>query len=340
MLAEDDVRSAIFTGGVTFEEGKLTAVAGEARYDPGEGTLKLARGDAVEGPRVIDDQLTVIAPTIDVTLETRRIEARGGIKTTLIPRDSASRGAPERSARLPGLLQQDKPANVNADRLLYEGVSGSAVYSGNAALWQGETAIRGDVLEIDQENGDLVATGSARSTLTLDGSLSIGRAHQIRYQNARRQIAYQSSATSAARPSGRSLDADQPSDGPTNRAAPPTSSHAQLTGPQGDLRADRIAVLLAPQNGKAERLEAFTDVRLKLDTRTAMGARLTYHADEERYVLTGSATAPVKVVEACRETVGKTLTFFRSTDRILVDGNEEIRTQTKGGGPCTQSPPR
>ena len=39
------------------------------------------------------------------------------------------------------------------------------------------------------------------------------------------------------------------------------------------------------------------------------------------------------IVDECgRETTGKTLTFFKATDRIVVDGNEQIRTQTKGGG--------
>jgi hypothetical protein len=47
------------------------------------------------------------------------------------------------------------------------------------------------------------------------------------------------------------------------------------------------------------------------------------------------------VLERCNETIGKTLTFFKTADRIIVDGNDEIRTQTKsGGGPCpeTRSP--
>jgi hypothetical protein len=42
----------------------------------------------------------------------------------------------------------------------------------------------------------------------------------------------------------------------------------------------------------------------------------------------------VRIVEECRETQGRTLTFFKSTDRIVVDGNEESRTQTKGGAKC------
>jgi hypothetical protein len=34
------------------------------------------------------------------------------------------------------------------------------------------------------------------------------------------------------------------------------------------------------------------------------------------------------------------LTFFKSTDRIIVDGNEEIRTQTRNGvSPGCTAPP-
>jgi hypothetical protein len=49
--------------------------------------------------------------------------------------------------------------------------------------------------------------------------------------------------------------------------------------------------------------------------------------------------APVRIVEECRETTAKTLTFWRSTDRILADGNEEIRTLTKKGGTCAEPRP-
>ena len=59
---------------------------------------------------------------------------------------------------------------------------------------------------------------------------------------------------------------------------------------------------------------------------------MTYTAADERYIVTG---APVSIVDQCgRETIGKTLTFLKATDTIDVDGNERIRTQTKGGGKC------
>ncbi len=112
------------------------------------------------------------------------------------------------------------------------------------------------------------------------------------------------------------------------------TAQAQVSGPQGDLRADRIDVILAEKGGQIDRLEAYTNVNMKLTTRTAVGERLTYFSEDERYLMSGAGTKSVKVIEACRETTGRTLTFFKSTDRIIVDGNEQTRTQTKGKSNC------
>jgi lipopolysaccharide export system protein LptA len=93
-----------------------------------------------------------------------------------------------------------------------------------------------------------------------------------------------------------------------------------------------------------ERAEAYQQVKLLAESRSATGERMTYFAGEEKYVMTGK---PVKTIdEECRETTGKTLTFWRSTDRIIVDGNEEIRTLTTNsaapasGAPATCTPAR
>ena len=68
--------------------------------------------------------------------------------------------------------------------------------------------------------------------------------------------------------------------------------------------------------------------------RETKGAKMIYTTEDETYVITGT---PVKIVDQCqRETVGRTLTFNKGTDSIVVDGNSQIRTQTKGGnGKCT-----
>jgi hypothetical protein len=52
-----------------------------------------------------------------------------------------------------------------------------------------------------------------------------------------------------------------------------------------------------------------------------------YHPSDERYVLNGT---PVRLVRGCQESSGRTLTFYRGSERVLVDGSES-RVQTKGG---------
>jgi lipopolysaccharide export system protein LptA len=122
---------------------------------------------------------------------------------------------------------------------------------------------------------------------------------------------------------------------PAVKAVPVTP--AQVSGPQGDLRARRVDLVLAGTASRMERLEAYTEVNVRIDKRVATGDRLTYEADAERYIMTGIATVPGKIIEeACRETTGRTVTFFKSGDRIIVDGNEEVRTQSSRSGPCSQ----
>jgi len=42
----------------------------------------------------------------------------------------------------------------------------------------------------------------------------------------------------------------------------------------------------------------------------------------------------VKVVADCRETTGRTLTFYKSTNNIDVEPNDEFRTQMKAIPNC------
>jgi LPS export ABC transporter protein LptC/lipopolysaccharide transport protein LptA len=318
-LMNDTIGSAVFGGAVRFEEKSLQAASGEARYDPAKGSLRLTGVESGALPHVADDQVTIDAMTIDVALEGRLMKASGGVKTMLRARGPKGSAPQEGTTKLPGLMKQDQPANVNADALDYQGASGQAIYTGNATMWQGETAVRADSIAIDQSKGDFLASGNARSTIVLDTGNSVAHAAEIRYADAAHTITYMS----------------------MKNAAGAVAAQAQLIGPQGDLRADRIGVILAQQGSHVERLEAYTNVTLKLDARNAAGERLTYFADEERYVMSGAGTKSVKVIEACRETTGRTLTFFKGTDRIIVDGNDETRTQTRNGvSPACNATPR
>jgi lipopolysaccharide export system protein LptA len=311
---------AVFTGGTTFEDGTLGARAAEARYEPGRGALALSGTDARGEPSVEDEDVVIDARAIAIALEARRIEADGSVKTSLLPGSRRSTGAPvgaanPESSGAAGLLAPGEVARVTADALVYDGAAGTARYSGRVRLWQTQTDLRADTMDIHLATGDLTARGSARATLALDGDRSEGEAHAIVYVDAERRVTY------AAAP-----------DAAGGRPAAP----ARLTGPLGDLRAGRISVFLAEADGRVARLEGEGGVDALLDGRRVTGAHLTYRASDERYVVTGSPTSPVRVrvTEPCREMLGGTLIYSRSADTMHVDGSEVSRTQTTRGGSC------
>jgi hypothetical protein len=172
----------------------------------------------------------------------------------------------------------------------------------------------------------------------------------IRYEDAKHLVSYESRKPPPA--GGRNTQArgTTPGRGAAARGTPTAAvpagpTPAYLKGPQGELRAWRIEMILTPDAGKADRMEAYDTVSLGVARATgerlrATGDRLTYFAEGERYVMTGSAVAPVCVVDPNRASTGKTLEFYRASDKVIVDGNEETRTQTKSGGACAVSPAR
>ena len=336
-LTNEAVREATFLGRVTFRDAPLEARADEMRYRPMASSLTLRGPDPRGRPRVEDDAIAVESDAIDVGLDPRQITAKGSVKTTLRPggrrggRATGDQAEPPR--KLPGLLKQDDVVNVNAETLAYTAANGQARYTGGATLWQGETTIRGDVIALDQANGNFTSTGSARSNLVLADGPSNGRAHEIAFDDARHTVSYiaQAPPSAPARAGGAAAPAP---------AATPSTPPASLTGPAGDLRARRMDVFLDAAARAAERLEASGSVATTIDTRSLTGERLIYHAKEERYEVTGRAGVPVRLVEPCRETVGRALTFFKSTDRIVVDGEGRGRTRTEGRGACPPAPTR
>jgi lipopolysaccharide transport protein LptA len=343
----DKIDAAQFGGGVTFDEGTMSATSRDARYDLERKLLLLSGADARTGrlPRVRDDRATIEAPKIDIGLEGRRIKASGGVKSELRPQAEGRKagGAPAGAAgrgetRMPSILRKDQPVSATADALAYDGEDARLVYTGRAQLWQGDTSVKGDEVTLDDRKGDLTATGQVVTRMLLE---------QVNDQTKARE------KVSSVATAGRLVYTEE------GRKAS-YFDDARMNGPQGDLNAPRIELFLSEGGNEVTRMEAYSTavppvgpvpgaaagtprpaagaakpgVSIKTsDGRRATGLRLTYFAADERYVMTG---LPVKIEEECRETTGRTLTFFRSADRIIVDGNEQKRTEVKGGStPCS-----
>jgi lipopolysaccharide export system protein LptA len=305
------IESARFGGGVQFEQGTMTASSREARYGISAGTLALAGADEKTGrqPQVVDEQATIEAKRIDMLLDSNQITAVDSVKTEM--RDSAAAGSrsdEKGSGRhRPAMLKPDKPVYAIAENLVYDSAASHAVYTGNAQLWQGETRIKGDRIVVDDQTGNLTASGNVDSRMILD---------QVNEQTKAKE---QAKSVATAK--------DLVYDDSVRRAT--YTGSARLNGPDGDLTADKIEIYLLEGGSEVDHLEAYTNVSLKTpDARKANGSRLTYVARNEQYNMAGT---PVTLEDESGQTTGNSLIFFRSTDRIIVDGKEQRRTELKRG---------
>jgi lipopolysaccharide export system protein LptA len=301
------IEEARFAHVVRFEEGKMATLSALARYDLDKGLIELTGAEpGVASPHVVNEQISVDATRIDVTLVGPKMRAVGNVKSVLQPPKST---AQKDDGRLPSLLKQDQPVNVTGDDLNYDGAASRAAYTGKAQLWQGDTSVRADTLVIDNKTGDLNASGSVATSVMLEQGEKDKKRERVRSIATAKDFKYEESVRRATYSDG-----------------------AHLSGPQGDMTAATIELYLKPSGDELDRAEASDNLTLREQNRKTVGSHMTYTAADERYVVIG---APVSIVDQCgRESIGKTLTFVKATDTIEVDGNERIRTQTKGGSKC------
>lgn len=302
------LQRARFLGAVTLADGPLRGSSAEAQYDVSGGTVELLTTGNGARSRVVDEGATVDAARINIGLASHDLKAETDVRSVL----KIEAGS---SAKRPGMLDGGSPVNVTGDSLVYDKQMGKATYIGNARLWQAETFVLSDVIVLDDRSGNLAATGKVRSVLMLEETAKPGATPQRRASTASAQDFLYEEA----------------------RRVATYTTDARVVGPQGDVTADRIELYLDERGKALEKAEAYDRVLLKADARWATGLRLTFFEADARYVMGGTPVRILEQVDAeCRETTGKTLTFYRSVDTISVDGKQETRTQIRSGGKCPE----
>ena len=338
-LADDAVTGAAFTGETTFEEDGLKGCAARADYNPQKGTLTLSGATKAGAPVVADEQLAIEAVRIDVALDTRRMTARGSQTenvTTFIRSPRAQRCRPSRerptsqqaASNVPRLLKSDAPTTivVSADKaagmtptLEYDGEKGLAVYSGGrATLFQQDTSVAANRLVLDQNKGDLRATGTAVTKLLMDGKTTDGRAHEVQYVDETRELTYSS----------------QPKT--------PGAEVSLISPGESTLRAGNIAITLAAKENKAETMRARGNVRLVDGPQNVTGTTLEYTASNEQFVLRGQRGKPAVSASLedgrCRTSEADSITFRKGSSYVELDGSGQ-RSRTAPSRSVTCAPP-
>ncbi|MEX2271289.1 MAG: LPS export ABC transporter periplasmic protein LptC, partial [Vicinamibacterales bacterium] len=297
------ITDADFSGNVRFTDRDVRGEAPDAQYGLETKRILLRGGTAVA--RVVQEDGTVEAKDIDLTLDPRKMTAKGNpVKSTLKPGARKDRKEPR-----PSILEDDEPVNITSRMLDYNGVADRAVYTGDARLWQGDTVIQAETIVLDDKTGNLEARKNMRGTFIIRDEPEPG-------------------AKAGPPPKPTQVNADDMIYDESRREAT-FRTKARFRGPEGDMTADRIVVFLREDGNTLDRIEAYDDITARLEGgRVATGLRLTYNAKTRRYTMEGKPLVvrrqfPDKAAGGairCEKTEGASLTFDRSADTFDVHG--------------------
>ena len=143
------------TGDVHLREGESTAVSDRAHFERLTDTVGLSGSVAVSGngSRTTAQSAAFHRATNDVSAEGRVITS----ELTETSGAGATPGSDLATGFGPG------PEHVSGDRLTANSASGHAIYSGHARLWQGDSVIEGDTIELDRATQVIVANNHVRA---------------------------------------------------------------------------------------------------------------------------------------------------------------------------------
>jgi lipopolysaccharide export system protein LptA len=317
-----DIEEAVFHTNVHFTDGTQTAADSPmAIYAIAQDRLDLnpGEGDTGTGPHVSDGRVSVDARTIQMALGGQRIKAETNVRTVMISQSKPKPG--ETAVKMPSMLKQDQPVNVKSNRLDYDSANSVAVYEGNARLWQDpDTEIRADKLVLEDKTGNLHATAKVVTSMRLTQADDKTPKGQKKPD---------------AEPTNTTADELLYEDG-KHKATYTGSVH--MSGPSGDVTADRMELFLAEQGGELERAEADGNVVSRQELRRAYGRHLTYVAKTDEYTMTGT---PVKIYEDtvpdCKVSEGATATFKRTGNTMSVSGSAAVPHKS-ASIPCGSNP--
>jgi lipopolysaccharide transport protein LptA/LPS export ABC transporter protein LptC len=288
--ASGQLRWAQFEGAVTAVEPGRKAWAGKAVHDEGAGLVTLT-GD----PRIVDegDGSELRGKTIELATRPRGVKASQSVRHTLGRRGRAGRG---------GMLGGEEPAVLTCRDFDYDPVARAARYRGNALLRSGRDEVRAPtiVLEEKAEGRRMVASGGTHSVLHPRAQKE-AKAEPVPVEARSRDMVYEEAA-------GRIV----------------YTGDVEIR--QGDILtlSPEAIVVLTKDGGTVDRLLAGEPVEVQQGGRRATGQRGTYTPSTETFVLVGEK---VVLVDVDRRIEGRVLTFQVGSDRIRVDGREEVRTE-------------
>jgi lipopolysaccharide export system protein LptA len=297
---------------------RMQAWATKARYTPSDQMLVLTGS-----PRVANGGMATTADSIRINRDSGEALAEGDVKTSYSEMKEQPSGA---------LLASSSPIHVTSLSMSANSDSGTALYKGNARLWQDANVIEAPSIQFDRDRRFVVAQGSPSKPV----------------QTILVQKQKDASATADSKPDKTRAPAGSSPIAITATKLTYTDSERKAHYEGGVLAkgadftaaantADAYLVSRSessPGHGAAgpsqlDHMVALGNVLIQQPTRRAEGQKLVYTAADDKFVLTGG---PPSIFDAERGKItGVSLTFFRRDDRVLVEGEAStpVVTQTR-----------
>ena len=309
------------TGDVHFHDAAYAGQGDRAHVDRA-GNMVTLDGSV----RVADAAMQTTAQSASFSSAPNMLRADGHVLTTDLHPSASS---------ISNLAQQ--PAHISAEHLVADTTRGHATYSGKARMWQGESVIEADTIEMDRPTQVLVGKGQVRGIFpqvawnpkahdasgTASASLNFSKPALPAMSKTSAQKAHSSPQLGHVR-GGLLTYWEAESRGRIEQ-------NARVDSEQGSIQADRIDLYFSDSgaaNGTKQlsRSVANGGVTVSQQDRRGTSDRAEYTASEGKFVL--SEGKPTLHSSTGDTTTGRQLTFFFADDRILVDSADGSRTVT------------
>jgi LPS export ABC transporter protein LptC len=302
---------------VKFKEGERSGQADHAV------AVSASQITTLSGQAIVRDASTETrAANIIFMQATGDIRAEGGVRS----RTFSARGA---TSPVSGVTPQfsSAPANITAEKMQANAKSGRALYSGHARLWQSDSVLEADSIELLQKSRQLNAVGKVRSVFPqAAGHDTTGSPATIKFSK-KPSLWHIASDTLAY------LDLE-------NRAH--LEGNVVVQSEVQRMRSDMLDLYFthanaggaadkgsngAPGAQQISRAVGTGEVVVDEQTRKATAERAEYTAADGKFVMSGGT--PTLFDGTQGTTTGRQLTFFLADDTIIVDSEKGSRTLTK-----------
>jgi LPS export ABC transporter protein LptC len=307
-------------GDVKLKEGDHSGQADHAIFQRASQTATLT-GQAVARDATTETR----APRITFAQSSGDILAEGGVRST------------DYSSKTSAVQLAPAPANITGDTLQANSKSGRALYIGHARLWQGDSVMEANSIELLRDTRVLNAVGNVRAVFpqassqpkasTADPALDSG-ARPLNTAQLAPKKAQRWHATCA------SLNyQDREGRAHLQQNVVVQSADQKMRGPVLDLYFARNPDGPATGSGATSGAQQITravgtgGVTVEQGDRRAIADSGEYTASSGKFVMSGGN--PTLYDGSAGTTTGRQLTFFLADDTIIVDSENGSRTLTK-----------